>query len=103
MSEHRVPMLGAALRRRRDPAKSSDPRVRELVAALATLEVAPAPRADFRAELRAQLVAVTPRLVDEGNAEAKVGAKAPTKPATKRQPFRFKKPLFALAGAMAAF
>jgi hypothetical protein len=102
MAEHRVPMLGAALRRRADPTKSSDPRVRELVAALATLDVAPAPRAAFRAELRAQLVAVTPRLVEEGNAEARVEAKPSGKPATERQPLRFKKPLIALVGALAA-
>ncbi len=61
-------MLGGPLRRYEDPARSSDPRVRELVAALATLEPGPAPRAHFRAELRAQLVAVAPRLVAEGEA-----------------------------------
>jgi Domain of unknown function (DUF5667) len=103
MAEHRVPMLGGALRRRTDPSKSSDPRVRELVAALATLEVAPAPRADFRAELRAQLVAVTPRLVDEGNAEAQADTKPSAKPAPGRRRVSVKKPLFALVGAMAAF
>jgi hypothetical protein len=50
----------------RDPARSADPRVRELVAQLAQLPPAPAPRGHFRAELRAQLVAVTPRLVATG-------------------------------------
>src|SRR6185437_4847649 len=65
MAEHRVSMLGGPLRRYEDPAQSRDPRIREIVAALATLEPAPAPRAHFRAELRAQLVAVTPRLVAE--------------------------------------
>lgn len=68
MAEHRVPMLGSGLRRYEDPATSADPRIRELVTALATVEPAPAPRAHFRAELRAQLVAVTPRLVAEGPA-----------------------------------
>ncbi|MEP7178788.1 MAG: DUF5667 domain-containing protein [Pseudonocardiales bacterium] len=68
MAEHRVSMLSASLRRFEDPAQSSDPRIRALVAQLATVEAAPAPRAHFRAELRAQLVAVAPRLVAEGPA-----------------------------------
>ena len=59
-------MLGDARRRRVDPARSADPRVRRLVAALATLEIAPTPSPEFRSELRTQLVAVTPRLVAEG-------------------------------------
>jgi hypothetical protein len=64
MSEHRVPMLGSSWRRNQDPALSRDPRVRAVVGALATL---PAPRMgdDYRAELRAQLVAITPRIVTE--------------------------------------
>jgi hypothetical protein len=66
MGEHRVAMLGASLRRHEDPARSSDPRIRTLVARLAELDPAPAPSAEFRDELRAQLVAVTPRLVAEG-------------------------------------
>jgi len=61
-------MLSASLRRYEDPAHSADPRIRELVVALATLDPAPAPRAHFRAELRAQLVAVAPRLIAEGPA-----------------------------------
>jgi len=69
MAEHRVPVLGAALRRFEDPARSKDAQIRELVAALSTLEPAPPPRAHFRAELREQLVAVTPRLVAEGPTE----------------------------------
>ena len=70
MTEHRVAMLGS-LRRFEDPAHSADPRIRAIVTGLATLEVAPPPRAHFRAELRAQLVAVAPRLVAEGlSAEA---------------------------------
>lgn len=66
MGEHRVPALNSGLRRYPDPERSPDPRVRSLIAQLRTLEVAPAPRAHFRAELRAQLVAVAPRLVAEG-------------------------------------
>ena len=69
MAEHRGSMLGDTLRRFEDPARSRDPRIREIVAALATVEPAPAPRAHFRAELRAQLVAVTPRLVAEAETE----------------------------------
>jgi hypothetical protein len=70
MGEHRVSMLGS-LRRYEDPARSSDPRIRAVVAGLSTLEVAPPARAHFRAELRSQLVAVAPRLVAEGlSAEA---------------------------------
>ena len=69
MSEHRASMLGGSLRRYEDPARSSDPRIREIVAALATIEPAPAPRAHFRAELRAQLVAVAPRIVQESATE----------------------------------
>src|SRR4051812_7061057 len=70
MGEHRVSMLGS-LRRYEDPARSSDPRIRAVVAGLSTLEIAPPARAHFRAELRSQLVAVAPRLVAEGlSAEA---------------------------------
>ena len=64
MSEHRVPMLGGAWRRMEDPARSRDPRVRAVVSALGTLP-APQLRAEFRDELRAQLVAITPRIVAE--------------------------------------
>ena len=66
MVEHRVPMRSGALQRAVDPAHSPDPAVRTLVTALAGLPVSPPPREHFRAELRAQLVAVTPRLVSEG-------------------------------------
>jgi len=69
MARHRVPPVGNSLRRVEDPARSSDPQIRSLVAALSTLEIAPPPQAHFRAELRAQLVAVTPRLVTEGPLE----------------------------------
>src|SRR5690348_17059209 len=67
MSEHRVSMPGgSSLRRFEDPAHSADPNIRAIVSGLRTLEIAPPPRAHFRAELRAQLVAVAPRLVAEG-------------------------------------
>lgn len=62
-------MLGASWRRFEDPATSRDPRVRELVAALATLP-SPEPRPEFRAELRAQLVAIAPRVIAESAADA---------------------------------
>jgi hypothetical protein len=112
MGEHRVPMLGAALRRRVDPAKSRDPQVRALVAALSTLEVAPPPRPDFRTELRAQLVAVTPRLVEEGKAELEqAGAAArnaqradrAAESAESARRLHLKKPLIAVAGVLTAF
>ena len=64
MSEHRVPMLGASWRRSEDPALSRDPRIRAVVGALATLP-APEPSSVFRAELRAQLVAIAPRIIAE--------------------------------------
>lgn len=73
MSTHRLPVLGSGLRRFEDPEQSRDVRIRGLVAELRALSpdaVAPAPRADFRRELRTQLVAITPRLVAEGAAEA---------------------------------
>ena len=111
MNEHRVPMLGGAWRRHGDPARSSDPRVRELVGALAGLDVAPPMRAEFRAELRAQLVAVTPRLVEEGEPAAPAPAEVRTKRAAKaetaaeesKRRFRFAKPLIAVACALTAF
>lgn len=112
MNEHRVPMLGGAWRRRSDPLRSPDPRVRELVAALASLEIAPAPRAEFRAELRAQLVAVTPRLVAEGEPAAALTPTTATRPArarkdaterTERRGFRFAKPLIAAACILTTF
>src|SRR3954451_2731071 len=62
MGEHRVALLGSAWRRNDDPALSRDPRVRAVVGALATLPQ-PEMQADFRADLRAQLVAITPRVV----------------------------------------
>src|SRR3954447_13738346 len=65
MSEHRVTMLGASWRRSGDPGRPRAPRGRAVVGALATLPAAP-PRAEFRADLRAPLVAVTPRIVAHG-------------------------------------
>jgi hypothetical protein len=107
MREHRVPMLGTALRRRVDPQRSRDPRVRELVAALATLDVAPPPRAQFRDELRAQLVAVAPRLVEEGEPQSAASphgqAKAVAEPAPRKSGFRIAKPLIAAACVLTAF
>ena len=69
MGERRLAMLGASLRRYDDPARSTDPQLRALVARLGTIELGPRPDPGFRAELRAQLVAVAPRLVAEGVAE----------------------------------
>ncbi len=68
MAEHRVSMRRGALRRRVDPAASRDPRVRAVVSGLAGLNVAAAPEPAFRAELRAQLVAIAPRVVAESGA-----------------------------------
>src|SRR5579875_407721 len=73
MTKHRLPVLGSGLRRYEDPGRSRDIRIRGLVAELRALSpdaVAPAPRPDFRRELRTQLVAIAPRLVAEGAAEA---------------------------------
>src|ERR1700712_475421 len=73
MADHRVSLHGLSLRRYDDPINSRDPRIRAVVAGLQTLDVAPAPRAHFRAELRAQLVAVAPRLIADGiSAEGKM-------------------------------
>jgi hypothetical protein len=57
--------LAAALRRYPDPVASADPVLSTLVTRLASLP-APIPSPGFREELRAQLMAVTPRLVAEG-------------------------------------
>ncbi|GAB2471565.1 DUF5667 domain-containing protein [Jatrophihabitans fulvus] len=70
MIEHRVRLRGRPrLRRYPDPAESPDPRVQSVLAQLEALREAPAaaPDRDFRAELRAQLVAVAPRIVAEGD------------------------------------
>ncbi|MDT4942692.1 MAG: hypothetical protein QOJ34_2781 [Pseudonocardiales bacterium] len=81
MSEHRVPMLGNSWRRYEDPARSRDPRVRALVGALATLP-APEPSAAFRAELRAQLVAIAPRIIAE-SADVSVAPRIDNPPVAK--------------------
>lgn len=80
MAEHRVPVLSGSLRRYEDPERSADPRIRQVVAELRTLEPAPAPRAHFRAELRAQLVAVAPRLIAEGTHAEAPGTRAAAHP-----------------------
>lgn len=90
MVAHRVPMPDAVLRRVVDPHDSPDPAVRELVTALRDLRVTPPPRSHFRAELRAQLVAVTPRLVNEGmeGLVRPTPAAAPGERRTEREPGR---------------
>ena len=55
-----------------DPETSNDPRVRDLVRQLSVLDYAPAPRPEFRRELRAQLVAIAGRVVAEGDGVAEV-------------------------------
>jgi Domain of unknown function (DUF5667) len=114
MSEHRVSMLGSSLRRTEDPEQSRDPHIRELVEALKSVDYAPAPDPDFRSELRAQLVAVAPRIIAESATDSEA---APTKtrstaPATGRaarspnsqlQRRRFVRPLAIASGVAAAF
>ncbi len=58
--------LVAGLRHYPDPAASTDPVTSALVTRLSSLPSPPTPSPGFRAELRAQLVAVAPRLVAEG-------------------------------------
>jgi hypothetical protein len=70
MNRHRMSDLIGSLRRLPDPARWPDPVVRALVAQLGTVAL-PAPRPRFRSELRAQLVAIAPRLVSE-TAEASI-------------------------------
>ena len=93
MAEHRVSVLSASLRRFEDPERSSDPRIRAIVADLRAVAPAPPMRAHFRAELRSQLVAVTPRLVTEGvgveralTHESTPGAKRAASGATRELP-----------------
>jgi len=83
MGEHRVPLLGTAWRRNDDPATSRDPQVRAVVGALATLP-APELNAEFRAELRAQLVAITPRIVAESAQTGRMVDIVPAAPARPR-------------------
>jgi len=61
-----VRSLVALLRRYPDPVASTDPMTSTLVARLSSLPSPPKPSPGFRADLRAQLVTVTPRLVAEG-------------------------------------
>ncbi len=104
----RGPGVVGALRRLEDPADSSDPRIRSLVASLSELDYAPAPEPAFRSELRAQLVAVAPRIVAESRETAAAEA---TEPAAGRAPVadlerrrrRFARPLGVAAGVAAAF
>ena len=58
--------LAAALRRYPDPVASTDPTITMLIDRLSSLPSPPKPSPGYRADLRAQLVAVTPRLVTEG-------------------------------------
>lgn len=101
MSEHRVSMLGS-LRRTEDPEHSRDPQVRELVEALKSVDYAPAPDPDFRAELRAQLVAVAPRIIAESAADtgAPVTGRAARSLSSQRR--RFVRPLAIASGVAAA-
>ncbi len=73
-------MLGASWRRFEDPTRSRDPRVRAVVASLAAVSAAPRP--EFRAELRTQLVAITPRIIAESNEPARLADLVPTATAT---------------------
>jgi hypothetical protein len=58
-------LVTSSLRRHPDPDFSADPLIRAIVGQLRALPT-PAPSPGFRDELRAQLIAVTPRLVAEG-------------------------------------
>jgi hypothetical protein len=97
MAEHRVSVLSATLRRYEDPERSSDPRIRAIVADLRTVSPAPPMRAHFRAELRAQLVSVAPRLVAEG-----VGAERPLTHEAKKSASGATRELPVAAGARGA-
>jgi Domain of unknown function (DUF5667) len=72
-------LVSSGLRRYPDPDVSADPLIRTIVGQLRALPT-PAPSPGFREELRAQLIAVTPRLVAEG-----VTAARPTRTARKPQ------------------
>jgi len=72
-------LVSSGLRRYPDPDVSADPLIRTIVGQLRALPT-PAPSPGFREELRAQLIAVTPRLVAEG-----VTAGRPTRTARKPQ------------------
>lgn len=72
-------LVSSGLRRYPDPDFSADPLIQTIVGQLRALPT-PAPSPGFREELRAQLIAVTPRLVAEG-----VTAPRPTRAAQKPQ------------------
>ena len=103
MGEHRGAALGTLLPRFTDPERSRDPRIRAVVAQLREVDpavLAPAPRAEFRDELRAQLVAVAPRVISESTPDTLPGEAggALERQRSRRMPAR---PL-ALAGALLA-
>jgi Domain of unknown function (DUF5667) len=76
--------------RRPDPSASGDETTRALLRALRALP-APAPVREFRADLRTQLVAIAPRLVDEGTFDA--AGEPPS-------PRGYLRPAIAVAGAL---
>jgi hypothetical protein len=93
-----------------DPESSTDPVISALIGQLRALPAGPALRADFRSELHAQLVAVTPRLVAEGVASPDVAAKHRTpvqrgwgrlRTAASRMPMR--RPLAVVASLVVVF
>ena len=115
-TRHRTPLLGNR-RSYPDPAASRDPRVRRLFTKLRALPArqSHAPGAQFRDELRQQLVAVTPRLIAESAAEAAAGAgtqqrtparatkTSSTRAATGRRGVRYRKPIAAIVGTLVLF
>ncbi len=114
MRVHRVSMLGSALRRgshlgrlkQPDPEHSRDPRVLSLVEVLKSVDYAPAPSPDFRAELRAQLVAVAPRIISESTpaeAEPAAAGPVPVAPGARSHHRRFTRPVALTLGVAAAF
>jgi uncharacterized membrane protein YgcG len=96
---HRFPVPGP-LYRGPDPADSADPQIRELVAELAQLRIAPDPDPRFRTELRAQLVAVAPRLVEDGRAKPVASGARHTDDRLARHPIRWRRPLAAAASVL---
>jgi hypothetical protein len=83
---------------------STDPRVHGVLRGLAALASAPtlAPTAGFRAELRQQLVGVTPRLVSEGGA-GPTDSEAPTAHRTTTAWVRLRRPVTILLSTAAVF
>lgn len=114
---HRTPLPGNR-GRHPDPATSDDPRIRRLLTQLGTLPAGDshAPGAQFRDELRQQLVAVTPRLITQAAAEAAAGPgtqqRTPGRAASKflgvrsaaaRRIVHLRKPIAAVLGTVALF